>query len=120
MTRSILFEDHSRQQTKFTTCYMCACRCGIKVTLENGKIRFIQGTRNHPVNQGVLCAKGSAGIMKQLSPAKLSKPLRRRPDAPRGTAQFEEIEWDEALSIVEARLRDIRATDPRRLALFHV
>ena len=43
MTRSNFFEDHSRQQTKFTTCYMCACRCGIKVTLEEGKIRFIQG-----------------------------------------------------------------------------
>jgi len=49
MTRSNFFEDHSRQQTKFTTCYMCACRCGITVTLEEGKIRFIQGNRNHPV-----------------------------------------------------------------------
>ncbi len=37
-----------------TTCYMCACRCGIQVTLEQGRVRFIQGTREHPVNQGVL------------------------------------------------------------------
>lgn len=34
------FEDHERQQTRYTTCYMCACRCGIKVTLENERIRF--------------------------------------------------------------------------------
>ena len=54
MSRSIAHEAHSRQETKFTTCYMCACRCGIKVTLEDGNIRFIQGNRNHPVNQGVL------------------------------------------------------------------
>ena len=58
MSREIRFDDHSRQQTEFTTCYMCACRCGIKVTLEDGKIRFIQGNRNHPVNHGVICAQG--------------------------------------------------------------
>ena len=25
-----------RTETKNTTCYMCACRCGIRVTLRNG------------------------------------------------------------------------------------
>src|SRR3989449_4018018 len=118
MTRSILFEDHSRQQTKFTTCYMCACRCGIKVTLEEGKIRFIQGNRNHPVNQGVLCAKGAAGIMKQYSPARLRKPLMRRPGSERGAGDFVEIEWDEALDILTRRLAKIRSTNPAELAFF--
>ena len=46
----------------YTTCYMCACRCGIKVHLKDGGIRYIEGNRDHPVNRGVLCAKGSAGI----------------------------------------------------------
>ena len=49
------------RRVEYSTCYMCACRCGIQVTLENDELRFIQGTRDHPVNQGVLCAKGSAG-----------------------------------------------------------
>ena len=106
------------RRVEYSTCYMCACRCGIQVTLENDELRFIQGTRDHPVNQGVLCAKGSAGIMKQRSPAKLRKPLRRKAGALRGRGEFEEIEWDEALAIVEARLRRIRATDPRQLAFF--
>ena len=44
-----------------TTCYMCACRCGIKVHLKDGRIRYIEGNRDHPVNKGVLCGKGSAG-----------------------------------------------------------
>ena len=69
MTRTITFDNRARQQTHFTTCYMCACRCGIKVTVESNKVRFIQGNLNHPVNKGVLCAKGSAGIMKQYSAA---------------------------------------------------
>jgi anaerobic selenocysteine-containing dehydrogenase len=118
MTRSNFSEDHSRQQTKFTTCYMCACRCGIKVTLEEGKIRFIQGNRNHPVNQGVLCAKGAAGIMKQYSPARLTKPLKRRPGSERGAGDFVEIEWDEALDILTRRLAKIRSTNPTELAFF--
>ena len=74
----ITFDDRSKQSTHYTTCYMCACRCGIQVTLDEGKVRFIQGTAEHPVNQGVLCAKGSAGIMKQYSPAKLQHPMRRK------------------------------------------
>ena len=60
-----------------TTCYMCACRCGIDVHLRDGKVRYIEGNRDHPVNRGVLCAKGSAGIMQHYSPARLRKPLRR-------------------------------------------
>jgi sulfite dehydrogenase (quinone) subunit SoeA len=118
MTRNIAFDDRSRQQTHFSTCYMCACRCGIKVTVENNRVRFIQGNRNHPVNQGVLCAKGSAGIMKQYSAAKLTKPLKRRPGSERGAGDFVEIEWDEALDILSARLAKIRATNPTQLAFF--
>jgi anaerobic selenocysteine-containing dehydrogenase len=85
------FENHQQQETAYTTCYMCACRCGIKVTLENENVRFIQGNRNHPVNKGVLCAKGNAGIMKQNSPAKLQTPLIRKRHSERGEAEFEAI-----------------------------
>ena len=86
----------SADQVKFTTCYMCACRCGIKVHLKDGGIRYIEGNRNHPVNKGVLCAKGSAGIMQHYSPARLQKPLLRV--GPRGSGEFKEIEWEEALA----------------------
>lgn len=99
-----------------TTCYMCACRCGIKVHLKDGQLRYIEGNRAHPVNRGVLCAKGSAGIMNVLSPARLHKPLKRVGE--RGAGEFEEIEWEEALTIVTERLAHIRATDPNRFALF--
>ena len=103
-------------EVKATTCYMCACRCGIKVHLKNGKIRYIQGNRDHPVNRGVLCAKGSAGIMTQYSPAKLTKPLKRVGE--RGSGEFEEIEWSEALGIASGWLSKIRKTDPKKLAFF--
>src|SRR5687767_6762742 len=78
-------------EVKYTTCYMCACRCGIKVHLQNGGIRYIEGSRDHPVNHGVICGKGAAGIMNQMSPAKLRKPLLRVGE--RGAGEFREIEW---------------------------
>ena len=112
------FEDHHKQSHKHTTCYMCACRCGIKVTLENNKIRYIQGTQSHPVNKGVLCAKGNAGIMKQISPARLRQPLMRKPGAERGTSEFVPISWEKALDILTDRLQRIRETDPKKLAFF--
>lgn len=112
------FENHSEQEIKYTTCYMCACRCGIKVTVENEQVRFIQGNPNHPVNKGVLCGKGNAGIMKQNSPAKLSKPMLRKPGSERGSGEFEEISWDQALDMLSKRLGHIRATEPRKLAFF--
>ena len=103
-------------EVKTTTCYMCACRCGIKVHLRDGAIRYIEGNRNHPVNKGVLCAKGSAGIMQQQSPAKLRKPLKRV--GPRGSGEFREIEWDETLTTATEWLGDVRRSDPRKLAFF--
>ncbi len=118
MNAQVKVENHARQEIRYSTCYMCACRCGIKVTLEQGKVRFIQGTRNHPTNQGVLCAKGSAGIMKQYSLAKLSQPLIRKPGSERGDGEFEVISWEQALDMLAERLQEIRATDPSKLAFF--
>ncbi len=106
------------EDIQYTTCYMCACRCGIKVTLKNGKIRYSQGNPDHPTNQGVICAKGSSGIMKQLSPARITKPLLRKKNSERGEAQFDEISWDEAMDILVSRLKKIRETDPKKFAFF--
>jgi sulfite dehydrogenase (quinone) subunit SoeA len=111
-------DSNSRIEVKNTTCYMCACRCGIRVTLRDGEVRYIQGNPDHPLNKGVICAKGASGIMKQYSPARLTKPLKRKAGADRGDNAFEEISWDEAFQIMEDRLAGIRATDPRKFALF--
>jgi sulfite dehydrogenase (quinone) subunit SoeA len=99
-----------------TTCYMCACRCGINVHLRDGKIRYIEGNPAHPVNRGVLCAKGSAGIMQHYSPARLDRPMKRVGE--RGENRFEEISWDEALDLAAGWLRETRERNPDRLAFF--
>src|SRR5687768_2023904 len=102
--------------TAATTCYMCACRCGIKVYLKDGTITYIEGNRSHPVNQGVICGKGAAGIMQHRSPARLKAPLLRVGE--RGEGRFKEIGWEEALSLAVSWLAPVRGSDPRKLAFF--
>jgi sulfite dehydrogenase (quinone) subunit SoeA len=99
-----------------TTCYMCACRCGIDVHLKAGQVAYIEGNRDHPVNKGVLCAKGSAGIMQVNAPSRLRAPLRRV--GPRGSGQFEEISWDEALQTAVDWMAPLRDSAPEKLAFF--
>jgi anaerobic selenocysteine-containing dehydrogenase len=103
-------------EIKTTTCYMCACRCGIKVYLKDGTVKYIEGNRDHPVNKGVICGKGASGIMQHYSPARLSKPLIRVGE--RGSGEFREIEWEEALRTATMWLSEVRNTDPRKLAFF--
>jgi len=105
-------------EVKTTTCYMCACRCGIRVHLRDGEVRYIDGNPAHPINRGVICAKGSAGIMKQKSRARLTQPLLRKPGSARGAGDFEPISWERTFEILTERLGRIRATDPKRFAMF--
>jgi anaerobic selenocysteine-containing dehydrogenase len=107
-----------RAEIKHTTCYMCACRCGIRVHMRDGEVRYIDGNPNHPLNGGVICAKGASGIMKQYSPARLTKPLLRKPGSERGAGEFDEISWEQAFTLLGERLAHIRATDPKKFALF--
>ena len=103
-------------EIKKTTCYMCACRCGIDVHIKDGKVAYIEGNKDHPVNQGVLCAKGSAGIMQVNAPSRLDSPMKRV--GPRGSGEFKKISWDEALNLAVEWLKPLRKKAPEKLAFF--
>ena len=117
MTQPILnMSPPVSDEIRKTTCYMCACRCGINVHLKSGKVSYIEGNRDHPVNKGVLCAKGASGIMQINAPSRLQTPLRRV--GPRGSGAFEAISWDEALALAVDWMRPLRETAPEKLAFF--
>jgi len=113
---SLNLNQPTGDEVKTTTCYMCACRCGIRAHLKEGRVRYIDGNPHHPVNRGVICAKGSAGIMQHYSPARLRKPLLRVGE--RGERKFREIEWSEALELATSWLGDIRRRNPDEFAFF--
>ncbi len=84
--------------------------------MKDGQVAYIEGNRDHPVNKGVLCGKGSSGIMQHTAPSRLRAPLKRV--GPRGSGEFEEISWDEAMKITVQWLGPLRETDPKQLAFF--
>ena len=98
---------------------MCACRCGIRVHLRDGEVRYIDGNPEHPLNKGVICAKGASGIMKQYSPARLTQPLRRKAGSERGARRVRaDLVGRGVRRSLAERLAKIRATDPKKFALF--
>ena len=67
----------------------------------------------------MICAKGASGIMKQYSPARLTRPLMRKPGAERGDGEFEPISLGRGVPrSSRSASRRIRATDPKQFALF--
>jgi anaerobic selenocysteine-containing dehydrogenase len=88
----------------------CPDTCATLVTVEDGRATRIAGDPDHPVTQGFLCAKVNRYIERTYHADRLTSPLRRV--GPKGTGQFAEISWDEALDEIAARLGSIaRSSD---------
>ncbi len=100
-----------------STCYMCWNTCGIKVNKVDGVIVKIEGDPDCPQNWGKTCAKGNSGHISLYDPNRVLFPMRRTNPA-KGfdvDPKWERVTWDEALEIITARLKKIRAEDPRKL-----
>jgi anaerobic selenocysteine-containing dehydrogenase len=81
--------------------------CGLLLTVENGRISRVRGDPQAPHGTGgYICAKGAALPEKLYSPRRLTRPLRRR--GPRGTGEWEEVTWEEALNTVAAGLLRVK------------
>ena len=50
---------------------MCACRYGIPVYLKDGKVRYIEGNRDHPVTTVCVTARTKIGSAELGASAKL-------------------------------------------------
>ena len=85
-----------------TVCNQCSAGCGISVRVREGKAKKIEGNAVHPVNQGRTCARGQAGLNVLYNPDRIRTPLRNA--GQRGSGNFEEISWDEALTTVGSRI----------------
>lgn len=86
-----------------TACNLCSLNCGVEIQVEDGRFARIRGDRAHPSSQGYVCQKASRLDYYQNHGARLTQPLRRRPDG-----SFEPIDWDTAIREVAAKLSAIR------------
>jgi anaerobic selenocysteine-containing dehydrogenase len=89
-----------------TVCNQCGAGCGVMVKVMEGRAKKIEGNPAHPVNQGKLCALGQAGLQVLYNPDRLQTPLKRIGD--RGSGEFQQISWDEALTTLAERMNGLR------------
>jgi thiosulfate reductase/polysulfide reductase chain A len=87
----------------FSICFMCTVRCPIKVTVEDGSVRWIEG--NPHQLKGALCAKGSAGTALLNDSERLRYPMIRQ--GARGEGKWKPVSWDEALDYTAERIRAV-------------
>ena len=85
----------------------CQDSCAWVAHVENGLVVKVEGAKDHPITRGVLCAKVKDYEARLTAPGRLLHPLRR--SGPKGSGQFTQISWDEALDEIASRFKAIVA-----------
>ena len=96
--RTLQTPDHWVQ----SACVLCSTGCGMDIGVKDGRIVGVRGRADDRVNHGRLGPKGLNGWEANASADRLTKPLVRQG---RG---FREATWDEAMSLIVERAKDIR------------
>ena len=84
----------------------CPDACSLEVTVQDGRIASIDGSRTNPVTDGYICAKVRRFPERVYGPDRLTCPAVRK--GPKGLARFERVSLDEALSVIAERLLEAR------------
>ena len=92
------------RRTVFSMCGMCAVRCPIEVTVEDGRVVWIQGNSHDKAIGASLCAKGSAGLAFEHDDERPQTPLIRV--GQRGGGRWRRASWEEALDYVADGLHE--------------
>jgi anaerobic selenocysteine-containing dehydrogenase len=85
-----------------TTCGYCSVGCGMFIGVKDGRAVSVRGNPDHPVNRGMLCPKGLSEHHTIRTDNRARHPLLKKGGA------MERVGWDEALSTMATRFRDIQ------------
>ena len=115
---------------KPSVCPLCPSACGLTVrvmdadadVIRNGKSGVVQiraakkleGSPDHPINRGGLCARGQAAIQVTYHPDRIAQPLKRKGN--RGDGTYEAVTWDAAIAEVVSALNALRGAAPESVA----
>ncbi|WP_342620576.1 molybdopterin oxidoreductase family protein [Rhodoferax sp. GW822-FHT02A01] len=91
----------------------CPDTCSLRTTVQDGVAIQVHGNENHPHTGGVLCTKVSRYTERTYHPERVLKPLKR--SGPKGSGQFVEVEWEEALADIAARLKAVAVHTPQAI-----
>ena len=85
----------------------CPDTCATITEVQNGKAVAFYGDKDHPYTRGWLCAKVRPYLDRVYHPDRLLHPLRRV--GPKGSDQWEQISWEEAIDEISSRWRLLTA-----------
>ncbi|HSE10188.1 MAG TPA: molybdopterin-dependent oxidoreductase [Nocardioidaceae bacterium] len=88
----------ARQGERLGVCNLCEAICGLRVTVEDGRVTSVRGNPDDPLSRGHICPKAVALQDVHEDPDRLRRPVRRTPDG------WQEIGWNEALDLVADNL----------------
>ena len=103
-----------------TACFNCEAACGLLayVDKESGKVRRFEGNPAHPGSRGRNCAKGPATLNQMYDPERILHPQRRV--GKRGSGEWEQVSWDEALDDIAGRIRKALTEGRNDEIMYHV
>lgn len=101
-----------------TYCELCFWKCAAWVyKTPDGKIWKITGNDDDQHCNGRLCPRGTGGVGMYFDEDRLKRPLIRTEE--RGKQVFREASWDEALTYIAVRMKEISSRyGPESMALF--
>jgi anaerobic selenocysteine-containing dehydrogenase len=91
-----------------TACELCAWSCGLNVKVEGGRITKVSGMKEHPLNRGRLCPKGSISAEYVYARDRITNPMVREGE------RWRRIDWDDAIDMVAEKLKEL--TEPKSFA----
>ena len=90
-----------------TTCYLCHGGCILLGHVRDGKVVFMEGDPDGPLNRGTICEKGNSAIQYIYHPNRIRYPYKRAGN--RGEGKWKRISWETALDEVAQKLNDLKA-----------
>ncbi len=98
-----------------SACSLCPGGCGISVRKVDDRAIKIEGLKEHPVNDGGICALGLAGLQLLYGPSRIKGPMARTGE--RGAGEWKAISWEEAVDQLAGKLTELDGTGyPEALA----
>jgi len=116
---------------KPSVCPLCNAGCGVIArvvegdaevfrngeagVIRMGLVKKLEGNPEDAISQGKLCARGQAALQVTYHPDRLDKPRKRSGE--RGSGQYVDISWDEAITELTGQLDAlVAANDQKSLA----
>ena len=115
-----------------SVCPLCNAGCGVIArvvegdaevfrngqagVIRMGLVKKLEGNPEDPISQGKLCARGQAALQVTYHPDRFDKPRKRSGE--RGSGQYVDISWDEAITELTGQLDALVASGDQKSLAF--